>query len=186
MDELRRATASSHAGLERALESSGLLSGPPGGALLERFYGFHAAWEPAMAAGLGDDALFEPRRRLALLEADLHDLGRTPAELARLPRCIAAAGLAAAPHGSLYVLEGATLGGQVIRRRLHARGTPCPRYFNPYGAATGAMWSALKARLRGATTMEGRAAMTAAAVATFELLHDWLRPVLGEAHDRAA
>jgi len=53
--------------------------------------------------------LWSGRSRLAAIRADLVDLGRNPATIEALPRCAAAADLAATPWralGSLYVLEG--------------------------------------------------------------------------------
>jgi heme oxygenase len=51
--------------------------------------------------------------------------------------------------GCLYVLEGATLGGQVISRhlmRLRIGPENGGRFFNGYGAKTGEMWKSFKAR----------------------------------------
>jgi heme oxygenase len=191
MTELRQVTRTCHDRLEEGL---GLLSNGANpqwlGQVLERFYGFHAVWEPAMADALEDEALFGPRRRKTLLERDLKALGRSADELDRLCRCGAAAALARTPFGSLYVMEGSTLGGQIIARHL-AKGprpmTAPPRYFNPYGSATGAMWRSLQQRLRDeAATERGRTAILEGAIDTFQVLHDWLRPVFGRSHERAA
>lgn len=151
--------------------------------LLERFWGFHAIWEPTIARALGDDVFLEPRLKLARLETDLMALGRTRREIERLPRCFEAALLAplarrpAAALGSLYVLEGSTLGGQVISRALReAPWLPAAglTYFDPYGARTGEMWRDFRSYAAGWSSPAADAEMIAAARATFERLHRWL------------
>jgi heme oxygenase len=85
--------------------------------------------------------------------------------------------------GSLYVMEGSTLGGQVISRILDRSPDLIGRvrYFDPYGPRTGAMWRAFRAGLRGRVAAGAdRRSIVAAAVQTFELLEDWLiRPEQG-------
>lgn len=179
--QLRKETAESHERLERNLD----LLGPPISrgrfvTLLRGFHGFHRTWEPAMAACLADPGFTGPRQRLPLLEADLAALGAAPGEAA----CAAAGGLCdspAAAMGSLYVLEGATLGGQVIARRLAGEAWLPPAgltYFTPYGGKTSAMWQEFRARIRDIATDANRPEIVAAARATFDLLHDWLVPAV--------
>jgi heme oxygenase len=153
---LRRETAEAHRDLESALD----LLTRPGEAgrfvhVLERFLGFHRAWEPAVAARPSLTGFAASRSRIGRLEADLRALGRTCADLAGLPSCPSAAGLArddALALGALYVVEGSTLGGQVIARALAGQPWLPPAgltYFNPYGADTGARWRASKAWIAG-------------------------------------
>ncbi len=183
MMRLRKETAGSHARLEKALA---LLEPPLAQdrfvTLLERFYGFHAVWEPAIAAHFDPEFLL-PRRRLRLIETDLIALGHHPADT-RPPLCFGAAALGRSPEaalGSLYVMEGSTLGGQVIARGLRGTGWgERIRYFNPYGDGTGGMWSAFKTlvRTRSGTTADPK--IMAGAIATFDLLQDWLSPAFPE------
>jgi heme oxygenase (biliverdin-IX-beta and delta-forming) len=145
--------------------------------LIERFWGFHRVWEPAAAALIDDEAFFGPRRKLHLLQSDLRMLGLSEDDIAALPLChVAAPALSsAAAYGSLYVLEGSTLGGQIIHRAMqrqtHATGL---HYFNPYGKQTADRWRALRARLENEASTESEPAMTAAAITTFNALHRWL------------
>ncbi|MBK8464400.1 MAG: biliverdin-producing heme oxygenase [Chloracidobacterium sp.] len=114
--------------------------------LLEKFYRFYSAIEPKIAAadlgGFGLD--FDKRRKTSLLENDLKNVnGKTDmAEWTDLP----AVDSAAQAFGCLYVLEGATLGGQVITRHLkeHLKLTSenGGSFFNSYGAEVGPMWKA--------------------------------------------
>ncbi len=186
---LRGATAGAHAALERDLGWERRVATRAGyAALLARLRGFHAAYEPAIGAALADDGFLAPRLRLARLDADLVHLGlapEAPAALAR-PLPIRLDGPAAA-LGALYVLEGSTLGGQLIGRHvagLHGLGIDGLRYYRAHGPETGRMWSAFRARLDGfAGEPAAEAALTAAAVATFEALRVWL---CGAAEVRAA
>lgn len=177
---LREATGACHAVLEHAL---GLLRPSCGAAhfraLLGRFHGFHRAWEPALANALGDDDFLRRRQREPLLRADLRALGLPAADIDALPACAAAAALCRTPAaalGSLYVLEGSTLGGQQISRHLAQASWAPPgglRYFDPHRAATGQRWRETLTRLE-ATPGAWHPALIDGAVATFGLLHGWL------------
>ncbi|WP_336485350.1 biliverdin-producing heme oxygenase [Methylobacterium nigriterrae] len=178
---LRDATAEAHERLERDLDWEARVAARAGYRdLLAGFHGFHAAYEPAIGEALEDEAFFAPRRRLALLEADLRHLGLADPDLAALPRPARPRleGPAAA-MGALYVLEGSTLGGQVIGRRilalhgLDARGG-C-RYYLADGRRVGALWAAFRARLdeTAALSPAGDGAV-AAATRTFDALRAWL------------
>lgn len=179
---LRTATAAAHADLERALA---LLDPPPSRTrlvtLLQRFHAFHRAWEPALANRLQDPAFTAPRRRLALIEHDLRRLGVPSKAIGREPDCSEAADLCATfdgALGSLYVMEGSTLGGRVIARRLD--GTDAwpeggLRYFDPHGEHTGARWRETLERIE--TASADPEAVVASAVRTFERLREALVPV---------
>jgi len=97
----------------------------------------------AAFAGWADVGLrLEPRRKAPLLAADLAALPSTPPTRTTglqlpLPESFGES------LGALYVLEGSTLGGQVIARRLAAAPRPLPtRFVQAYGPRTGAMWRA--------------------------------------------
>ncbi|MEH3116506.1 MAG: biliverdin-producing heme oxygenase [Methylorubrum populi] len=174
---LREATAAAHAALERDLDWEARVATLPGYRdLLTRLRGFHAAYEPAIAAALADPAFFDPRRRLAALDADLCALAPDGTALDTLP-APAAPRLdgAGAALGALYVLEGSTLGGAVIGRRvarLHGQAAPLA-YYAGRGPATGPLWRAFRERLDGLAEAEGRAAF-AAGIGAFEAMRGWL------------
>lgn len=145
--------------------------------VIKRFYGFWVDWQPHVAELLRDEALLEPRRRLYLLEADLAALGFSVDEVGALPRCpLPALRDAAEALGSLYVMEGSTLGGRVIERHveryLGLGGQSGCAYFAGYGAGTGAMWRAFLARLD-AEPAERAERIGNGASATFECLAEW-------------
>ncbi|MVN86621.1 heme oxygenase [Deinococcus sp. HMF7620] len=110
----------------------------------------------------------------------------------QLARDLAALGLTAAPGasltlpgvpeglGALYVLEGATLGGQIIGRHLRARGiTPDSggAYFSGYGPQTGPMWRAFGAAMNSEVAPEDEARVLAGARQTFDAFGAALRAV---------
>jgi len=102
------------------------------------------AWQPA---GLE----FTPRRKVPLLLADLRALGLDAATLEQLGRCrshpepVSIAGAL----GVMYVLEGATLGGQLILRTVEAKlgllPTQGAAFHGGYGPENGSRWRAFRA-----------------------------------------
>jgi heme oxygenase len=81
--------------------------------------------------------------------------------------------------GILYVLEGATLGGQILRREISARlGLEADNgaaFLDVYGAATGRRWRDFMEYL-GSRPMDAdeRKAVVAAAHTTFSCFERWL------------
>ncbi len=176
---LRAATRPSHDAIEGAL---GLLDeGLDLDAyrlVLRRFYGFWRGWEPQVAHLLRDEALSGPRRRVHLLAADLAALGVSGPALDALPSCpLTILRDGAEALGSLYVMEGSTLGGRVIQRNVERclgdQGRASCSYFNGYGGQTGAMWRLFLARLDEAPAADAERIGHGAA-ATFERLGWWL------------
>jgi heme oxygenase len=179
---LRDGTGAAHEALESALDLLG--SAPDKGRftqVLERFLGFHLAWERAAFERRPDLRSFlAPRSRLPHLRRDLAALGRTNAEQSGLAECPAAASLLdgrARAVGSIYVLEGSTLGGQVIARAITDAGWAPPgglTYFTPYGARTGEMWRRFGAWAEDVVPRDERAAAVVGAARTFGVLQAWL------------
>lgn len=151
-------------------------------ALLARYQAFFRVWEPAVGEAIGDEGFFGPRRKLHLLDQDLEDLGVEP--LADEPR-VEPFATAAHAMGSLYVLEGSTMGGLVIaahvRRTLGVSG-PGARYFENYGRDAAERWRAFRATLAGISAPQTDGGVVAAALQTFETLHRWLAPGKAVAH----
>src|SRR5437763_1438196 len=123
---LKRETAAVHQRLEALL---GLLepdlSTHRYRRLLQTFYGFYSPVEAGLVRLAADrpPVGFALRARSELIEHDLLALGLSRRELAELPRCVELPRLSSAEElaGSLYVLEGACLGGQVIAPVLRRR-----------------------------------------------------------------
>lgn len=149
MTRLRAATAACHQQLEQEAAVIERAACPARRAALVRaFHALHAAADAALAPLLeslpGLD--YARRRRLPLLEADLRTLAEPPAP----PIGPAAPACAAEAMGMLYVLEGSTLGAQVVRHELARQGADLAglSFLDPYGRDTGAMWRSFLAVLR--------------------------------------
>ena len=150
--------------------------------LLACLFGFYEPLEARLAvhAAALPISLAE-RTKTPLLRQDLRALGLTAAQLRAVPRCAGAPafGTPEAALGGLYVIEGATLGGSIIRRHL-ARSlalTPAAggAFYAGYGDRIGPMWQAFCRRLTAHAAEEAsRRAVVCGACATFESLHDWL------------
>jgi heme oxygenase len=114
--------------------------------LLRRLFGFHDAWELAAAEVASDRPFLDARRKSDLIVADLRHLGVSIGEVAALPRCRPLMPMRDEADwlGATYVVEGATLGGQVIAKALSADLNLAPEaglaFFSSYGAEVGRMW----------------------------------------------
>lgn len=82
----------------------------------------------------------------------------------------------AARFGLAYVIEGAQLGGQVLRKALApALGSWSPRWLQGYGAQTSAKWKVFtECAERDLTTDAARQTAAAAAAQAFDALASWL------------
>jgi len=183
MARLKRETAQLHALLDKMVEPMladvaryrRLLAGLRDAyGLFERELRRHA---PLLAEAGYDVAR---RSKLGWLDDDLHFLDvRGPASIPvgyLLPNATAA-------FGAIYVIEGATLGGQVIARQVIpalalSRERGC-RFFTGYGVDTGDRWretrESIAAHLAAIDASEAANAMIAAAKNTFSLIDAALR-----------
>ncbi|MDX2152207.1 MAG: biliverdin-producing heme oxygenase [Bryobacteraceae bacterium] len=184
LSELRSGTRDLHERVEAAVDWSGSSSSLPRYvSLLRKMLGFHkpverlVAGQEELLAALPD---IGQRQRVPLLERDLRALGAGAAgieECRELPPVQpVAAGL-----GVLYVLEGSTLGGQVLarmaRERLGVGEENGGSFFLGYGARTGEMWKRLTETITAhwhERPDEGRL-MVGAARDTFSCFEKWLQ-----------
>lgn len=181
LERLKRETRPAHERIERDLDlMAPTLSVDRYRSLLIGFFGFYAAWEPSAAAAIADDGFFGPRRKLHLLVQDLAALGCDAAAIRAMPVCPAVPSMPGVREamGSLYVLEGATLGGQFIachlERTLGLSTESGGAFFRSYGRQVGPMWQAFRARLAALSSPEADSVVVQSAQATFARLHDWL------------
>lgn len=151
--------------------------------LLQGMWGFYTPLEQQLAhvCAMTRDVNWTERWKAPRLEQDLQALGLTTPEIHGLPACLDLPQCAtfAAALGCWYVVEGATLGGQVIARHLYPRLDLTPEhggaFFASYGAQVGPMWQQFCAVLTTyATTTEREEAIIQAACATFITLDRWL------------
>ena len=182
---LRQHTRIEHARLEDRLDIFTRLQGRDEyRALLIRLYGLYEPLEARLLEASHRHAIpldVVARRKAPLLERDLAVLGLDPIARAAIPRCTALPAIdsAATALGCLYVLEGATLGGQLIARHLDRHLGIGPdtggAFFTAYGERVGAMWRALGAALAAyPCSPHDQEAMVGAARATFEAFEGWL------------
>jgi len=141
-------------------------------ALLSRLYGFHVPFETAVG--------IEPERS-QWLAADLRTLGLDEHAIAALARCGTIPRLETEPRrlGATYVVEGSTLGGRELAKRLdHLFGPGIidgRQFFSGRAADTGRAWRAFLDRLeRPADDDATSADIIAAAQETFAAFEQWV------------
>ncbi|MBF5046643.1 biliverdin-producing heme oxygenase [Aggregicoccus sp. 17bor-14] len=160
---------------------------------LEALYGLYAPLEGQLEGLLsgaqGAEALELPRRwKRTFLARDLTALGHDAQSLERLPRAPPLP-LEGVPEalGAMYVLEGATLGGQLLLRHLtrHFSGQYSGHpvgdftFFRAYEEALGPMWRAFGEALVRATPDEPFAQrVVRGAHLTFDAFERWLDEAL--------
>jgi heme oxygenase len=155
---------------------------------LQKFYGFYAAIEePIFAHSQWEATGLEVGKRLKtrFLKSDLEFLGLSNDAIANLPLCANAPLASTFPEalGCAYVLEGSTLGGQVITRHLQRELGVGPgsggTFFASYGVAVGPMWREFIEVLDTYSLDEiQQNAAIHSANATFRAFDAWLQDVL--------
>lgn len=181
--QLRKSTRDAHAQAEASLAP---LAQPDSltryVALLCVLWGFQAPLERLLAHQELPSAVDWPaRRRLGALAADLTDLGVTGASLPEAAGLPALAGPGAV-WGALYVSEGATLGGRVLRRQVQARLGPVPvRFLDGRGDRTQPMWRDL-GRLADlyVSSQQGRQLARQTALQAFAAFSTWASQRIGD------
>lgn len=184
LQDLRAGTAELHIALEKRLPFfSDTLDTPAFVRLMQAYYGFYLPLENALINSGSIPPGFDltPRLKAPTLRADLQALGLTAEALGSLPQCnhLPVIESAATCLGVLYVLEGATLGGQILRREIASRlGLEAENgaaFLDIYGAATGRRWRDFIEYL-GTRPMDAgeREAVVAAAQTTFSCFERWL------------
>ena len=143
---------------------------------LAKMYGFLAPYEATLQQHA---AAFSPaweviaRQRAHLI---LEDLGRSEANPG-LPWCPVMPPLYTRLQllGAMYVVEGSTLGGQVITRQLAGADIPMRAYFTGYGTLTGLRWKTFCQLLtEAAPATSDQDQIVASACLTFNQLDQWI------------
>jgi len=184
LDALRTGTSLLHVALEKRLPFfSERLDADGYRRLLQAYHGFYAPIEAALYASGLIPAGFDTALRVKTptLVSDLHGLGLDDTAINALPHCPALPRLdtPAACLGVLYVLEGATLGGQVLRREMAQRfgidATNGGAFLDVYGPETGRRWKDFLDYL-GSQALDAEAQQRAvhAARSTFSGFERWL------------
>lgn len=179
LQALRLETRPAHDQLEQNVFNQQLTAGTITEAatrhFLAKMYGFLAPYEARLRAqNLGPEWEMATRQRAHLILKDLNQ----PADA--LPICPDIPPLATWPQllGAMYVLEGSTLGGQVISRQLAKQNIPLRSYFSGYGERTGPLWKAFCQLLSQEATPDNEADIVQSASLTFQKLATWLNQPL--------
>ena len=184
MSALRADTRPSHArlesrlGVERSVSSRLTYL-----ALMSAQFGFHVPLEQRLAqvpwpAALQTALELERRRKSPLLERDLGILGLSAQEVHALPICAVLPQVETIDDalGCLYVIEGATLGGQLLlraaKRELGIGPQDGAAFLSSYGRDVGRMWTRFRDVLAEACSDADAAA--AKAVETFDCFEHWM------------
>ena len=177
---LRSETRPYHEALEQNAFNQALTAGTLATAETTRFlakmYGFLVPYETALqqhAAAFSPAWEVPERLRAHLITEDFEQHGPAPG----LPLCPAMPPLHTRRQllGAMYVVEGSTLGGQVITRQLAQAGIPLRAYFTGYGARTGPRWKTFCQLLtEAAPTDPDQDEIVASAALTFQRLDQWI------------
>ena len=184
LPRLKRETHSSHAALEAGIDFMNRFRTPADyRRLLEAFYGVFAPIEDRIGRNQSKLAAWIPdignRMRTAALERDLLVLGNeSPKQLPMAP--VPDYESLAAQMGCLYVLEGSTLGGQVLSRQIGQSLSYTPErgcaFFSGHGTSTGDMWRGFSRGIESYASVRQseQAEVIQSAVKTFEVFQTWM------------
>ncbi len=147
-DAVRSQTAAAHRALEALPLMCAVSAGDPSNIdyldYLAAQLALHAPLEAALRPWLPVRWQESRLEKSQWLRGDLRSLGASGDDIAAAPIDIASE---AEALGTLYVLEGATLGLQTVRRRIGPGRVGASRFLLGYGEATGASWREFVAHL---------------------------------------
>lgn len=176
-DDLKMTTAQVHEQLEKKMDIMSQLENlDTYKNLLVKFYQYYLPMEEQLKKFAADLPL-EGRMKLHLLKKDLLQLGFSEIEIQQLNQAqIPPLPSASEAIGAFYVLEGSTMGGQVISKHLRTKLGILPdnggSFFWAYGENTMPMWLSFKSFLN---TFTGDCSKTLeSAKTTFLSLEKWL------------
>jgi heme oxygenase len=174
LQRLRSETRPFHDALEQNEFNQTLLAGDVSAAatshFLRKLYGFLKPYEEQLDQHrFGPEWHMEERHRAHLILQDLEPATGLPL-CPDMPPLTTRAQLL----GAMYVLEGSTLGGQVIARQLTKAGIETRAYFTGYAERTGPMWKSFCQLLTEESTDENQAETVESASLTFQKLHAWI------------
>jgi len=182
LQELRQKTAKHHRALEQTADILGCMNSKPAyWQLLLKFLAIYAPLEsrianvPRLRAWLPD---LSQRTKVPLLRSDLLALGISLTHSA----CVAVPEIqsVASAFGCLYVLEGSTLGGQIITghvaERLGLGAENGCRFFASYGPRVGEFWKVFGSAIEKFSSAHEvcRNEVVEASISTFNCFSRWL------------
>lgn len=178
--QLKENTKENHQNVEKVLvgELKSLSNLEQYGILLLKLHNFYQSLEKQVHALIDENVLPDIKSRIHVskLKSDLLNLGHvvedTPNPFSEKINGISYA------LGILYVMEGSTLGGQIIssmlKKKLPESDENVLSYFNSYGENTPIMWNSFRNHIENAPIAIDENQMTQGAKDTFENLRVWL------------
>ena len=150
---------------------------------LRKMLGFYIPLEARLvdyAQKSGDSLSIAQRFKTQWLLADLLALGGSAEDIADAPQCANIPQISGTPEcvGVLYVIEGSTLGAQVIRRSLIEHldlDDTKLNFYTGYGGETLAMWHTFRSQAQNLVHESAYNEAGKRACEIFRLLLDWLR-----------
>jgi heme oxygenase (biliverdin-IX-beta and delta-forming) len=178
-DELKNATQENHQRLEGKLvrQMKSMQSVDDYIQLLQNFYTFFAPLESQITKYVDDTVLpdIAERRKTELLHRDLEKLNGHKGETDRTQTMTIAN--SAEAIGTLYVMEGSTLGGPFIAQLIKKQLPDVPAaytFFEGYGTATQEMWQRFRTTINELRlSPEAQQQALNKANETFEKMYDW-------------
>ena len=181
LTELKSSTRSEHDSIERSLNLlDPEMSLEKYQDILKRFFGFYASVEPELGrypAVMGEDHLKTPvlKRDLLYFRVDPDSVKKLPTESFTVKNIEEAIGM-------LYVLEGSSLGAQVLSRHFERELKVSPGkgldFFSGHGAETMPRWLRFKEKLETLGSELDHSRIIVSAKKTFNLLENWLTSTL--------
>jgi heme oxygenase len=147
--------------------------------LIKKFYGFITPCEDFISS-VKCKSVIENRKKKPWLQQDLRALNISINDDTKIPRCIDLPVLSEHEHvlGYLYVMEGATLGGQIITKMLKTQlqitQEEGGRFFYGYGDETKMMWNDFCLFLCRINDTEQQNMVIHSASNTFNQLYKWM------------
>lgn len=148
--------------------------------LIQAYYGFYAPLEQLISGVADLSETGRQRQKVPALVRDLTALGLSASDIQALPLCTDLPAIDNAHQllGTRYVIEGATLGGQVLRRvikdKLGIEADSGAEFLDVYGRDTGPLWKAFLQQLAEAQDPQYHPQIVDAACATFDCFERWL------------
>ncbi|RYY66823.1 MAG: hypothetical protein EOO13_15330 [Chitinophagaceae bacterium] len=177
LEKVRLATAENHQYLEAQLLPylEHIDTKDQYGTLLNAFYGYIHPVQELIHSNIDTTVVpdIQKRRNAALILGDLDSLG-LPLSNERSTSLPAISDHASA-MGALYVLEGSTLGGKIISKKIADRLniTEGLLFFRGYGSETGPMWKDFTQYLEHPANQEHAEKLAYTASETFRLFGTW-------------
>lgn len=147
--------------------------------LLKKFYGFYYTFEKFLKeTNLPLD--YSQRYKLPRLKNDLENLGMSSQEIEKLPVLkMKFPSSLEVVLGQLYVIEGSTLGGMVLKKHFEKKFSLTPdtglSFFTGYGAETMSFWKEFQEILIESSSEKANPLIIDSAQITFLTLETWMK-----------